>query len=613
MTFQRDANNATLAFRMTAALAANASLPPQSGDAFTDLYVRRRDDNPNYADHPLPFRYRIDTLNPPPQIGIEKRGTLAANEQFFNFADPNYADGDYIGSVFEGEHETPFLSVLPGGAVVRGAGLEFSGLYSVTVLASSPQEQSKYVGTARMTFSLAYEAPLEVAPADIVAAPFVTVYAIEGFSGPAHSVNVGDNIEVTFSARSGDGFTLASRAPNDFEFELSPLRATVNTTLTIALVCDNCLPPELTVTLDASFRPVFAPKQEPLRAVFDSDFTLGIRLPENFDQGYAVFISTVSPPEPNFQILGTLLSRPPGETPDAGDYTLRLEMLHPGFLGELTLLVTANIAQKIPSDQPGLTLLGRTTVTVAHGHEDSAFALTIANPDFEFGRAEHSGDLNSIGLTLAPSADNLTMFFVVTAALSPGEALPPPSGDAFASLYVQRRDGDPNFADVGLSLAYRIETLNEPPTVWINATTALSQGDEIFNFADASYEGGIYAGARFGKIGGSGALEVLPGGAVVVGAGLNQVGRHTVTAAAQSPSAERFAGTARFTLSLTYGAPADLYFGATPVDFPGNIAIVDAAGNPPAAGPREVTMTYDGLRRGLHIMRSAVVPLVRPD
>ena len=137
---------------------------------------------------------------------------------------------------------------------------------------------------------------------------------------------------------------MSSREPNDFEFELSPLRTTVNATLTAELVCDNCLPPELTVTLDASFRPVFAPEQASLRAAHQSEFTLKLTLPEGFAENATVSVAAVSP-DANLQIIAaSLLTRVPDSAPpDIGGYDIRAEMTHPNFLGTLTLAAAAGV------------------------------------------------------------------------------------------------------------------------------------------------------------------------------------------------------------------------------------------------------------------------------
>ena len=304
-----DANGATVYFLLTVSLANTQTLPPPDGDAITALYVRRRDDSQNFAEHPIPFLYQIETLNEPPPIGrILKRGTLAVAEQFYNFATPDYANGDYIGAEFsdaQGENGSDFLNVLPTGAVIAAASLSLSGFYAVTVAAQSPAKN--FIGAARMTFSLTYEAPRTLTLSDILPVRDATVYAAIGYSGPAYLANVGDELTLNFAERSGPGFTLSARPPNDHEFEISPLLTTLRATLASVLECDNCHPS--LVTLAASFIPVLPPEQATLRTTYDSDFAFTLTLPERFAQNPSATVAAVSPPA-NFRIVSaTLLTR----------------------------------------------------------------------------------------------------------------------------------------------------------------------------------------------------------------------------------------------------------------------------------------------------------------
>ena len=70
---------------------------------------------------------------------------------------------------------------------------------------------------------------------------------------------------------------------------------------------------------------------------------------------------------------GAGLLRDSSDTPNAGVHVVSVAMTHPGFLGSLTLEVTASIARKIPSDVAGLVPQGRTTVTAAFGHAGEVF------------------------------------------------------------------------------------------------------------------------------------------------------------------------------------------------------------------------------------------------
>ena len=95
-------------------------------------------------------------------------------------------------------------------------------------------------------------------------------------------------------------------------------------------------------------------------------------------------------------------------------------------------------------------------MTAAFGHAGEVFQLTLANADYEFGRYDFStisatsvaarygddiGELTAAeflagikylhGLTLATSADRLTLAAALTTALAAGAALPPTDGTSF--------------------------------------------------------------------------------------------------------------------------------------------------------------------------------------
>ena len=553
---------------MTAALEAGEMLPPASGDSFALLYVQRRDGDPNYTDFGLFLHgYNVETLDPPPAVATLIRGALAPQQVFHNFGASSYANGDYVGATFSesgGADASPALNVSPDGAVAAAPGLAQSGTYAITALAVSPDEQN-FVGTARLTFTLTYEAPRAINPDNALPRRDVTVHAVAGYSGPAHPVNVADGFILNFSQTSGAGYTLAARAPNDFEFELAPLLSDVDSVLTADIECDNCLPASL--TLSAAFRPVFPPPTQAVAAPYDSDFAVILQYPSGFDENANLSIAEISPSAAaeNFAIVSNTITRASPElTPDAGEYDINIAMTHPNLLGTLTMTAAVSIAHGTFS-QEGLELRGKFTVTVAFAHEGDVFHATIANPNpditLEFGNYDLPAAGYLTGLTIALSPDRQTAAFSLTSPLADGAGLPPPAENeaTFAILNLRRADLNPNYREQSLSLNYRVTTLSEPPPIAIlrGGQTPIAADEQLFNFAANDYANGDYAGATFAEHGGQSAspdLNILANGAVAAAAEL-QTGTYDITALAVSPDEQNFVGTARMTFTLTYEAP----------------------------------------------------------
>ena len=576
LTIALSPNRLIATLLMTAALEAGGMLPPvigkdetgndKRGDSFALLYVQRRDGNPNYSDYGLFIhRYMVETLDPPPAVATLIRGSLAPQQVFHNFGASSYANGDYVGATFSesgGANASPALNVSPDGAVAAAPGLAQSGTYAITALAVSPDEQN-FVGTARLTFTLTYEAPRAINPDNALPRRDVTVHAVAGYSGPAHSVNVADGFILNFSQTSGAGYTLAARAPNDFEFELDPLLSDVDSVLTADIECDNCLPASL--TLSAAFRPVFPPPTQAVAAPYDSDFAVILQYPSGFDENANLSIAEISPSAAaeNFAIVSNTITRASPElTPDAGEYDINIAMTHPNLLGTLTMTAAVSIAHGTFS-QEGLELRGKFTVTVAFAHEGDVFHATIANPNpditLEFGNYNLPAAGYLTGLTIALSPDRQTAAFSLTAPLADGAGLPPPAENeaTFAILNLRRADLNPNYREQSLSLNYRVTTLSEPPPIAIlrGGQTPVAADEQLFNFAADDYANGDYAGATFAEHGGQNAspdLNILANGAVAAAAEL-QTGTYDITALATHP--QNFVGTARMTFTITYEAP----------------------------------------------------------
>ena len=454
------------------------------------------------------------------------------------------------------------------------------------------------LGTLALGFEVIVGEGEVINPDDVVAVRTASLAAAAGFSGAGWTVTASGGHTLDFRGEDNNynGHTL--RALGGGEWELGLTTGLESEGRTVAArgraLCGDCLAGQF-VTVTAVFAAVLAPGQATLAGVYGEDgAAYELTPPADYATGGTFAVVGVSGPGGNFVVDGTGagLTRDSSNTPNAGPHVVSVAMTHPGFLGSLTLEVTANIARKIPSDVAGLSPLGRTTVTAAFGHAGEVFQLTLANADYEFGRYDFSTiNAGSVaarvketdgiddadreltaaellakmkylhGLTLAASADRLTLSAALTAALAAGEALPPDDGTSFMLVYAQRRDGSPNFTDYGQFVFYRIETLDAPPVAGLRRAGPLTAGTALFDFAAGSYANGDYAGAEFSELGGAegaGALDATAGGAVTVAGELTEPGYYAITVLAASPDGAGFVGTARLTLSLTLSRVIDL-------------------------------------------------------
>ena len=397
------------------------------------------------------------------------------------------------------------------------------------------------LGTLTLAFQMIVGEGKIINPDDVVAVRTVERAAAAGFSGAGWTVTAGAGYTLDFRGEENSGAGQTLRALAEGKWELGLTTALESEGRTIAAraraLCGICLAGQF-VTVTAVFAAVLAPGQATLAGVYGEDgAAYELTPPAGYATGGTFAVVGVSGPGGGFVVDGTGagLARDSSNTPNAGLHVVSAAMTHPGFLGSLTLEVTANIARKIPSDVAGLSPLGRTTVTAAFGHAGEVFQLTLANADYEFGRYDFSTinagsvvarvketdgiddadrDLTAaellvkmkylFGLTLAASADRLTLSAALTAALAAGEALPPDDGTSFMLVYAQRRDGSRNFTDYGQFVFYRIETLDAPPVAGLRRAGPLAAGTALFDFAAGNYADGDYAGAVFSELGGAG-------------------------------------------------------------------------------------------------------------
>ena len=515
------------------------------------------------------------------------RTTAIATIAGISLASPDFAAGE-------------FLDLVPGDAFEIGANGVVGGarppeaVYELT----AGWTAEGMLGTLALAFEVIVGEGEVINPDDVVAVRTAELTAAAGFLGAGWTVTAssGHTLDFRGEENSGAGQTLRALAGGKWELALTTALESEGRTVAARAraLCGDCLAGQF-VTVTAVFVAVLAPDQATLAGVYGEDgAAYELTPPADYATGGTFAVVGVSGSGGNFVVDGTGagLARDSLNTPNAGLHVVSVAMTHPGFLGSLTLEVTANIARKIPSDVAGLSPQGRTTVTAAFGHAGEVFQLTLANADYEFGRYDFSTinagsvvarvketdgiddadrDLTAtellakmkylFGLTLAASADRLTLSAGLTAALASGEALPPDDGTSFMLVYAQRRDGSPNFTDYGQFVFYRIETLDEPPVAGLRRAGPLAAGTALFDFSAESHANGDYAGAEFSELGGAAgaaALGAAADGAVTVAGELTEPGYYAITVLAASPDGSGFVGTARLTLSLTLSRVIDL-------------------------------------------------------
>ena len=553
------------------------------------LTVRHRSDassgKRNYADLAQTVAVWVSVVAAPAQGSFQ--ATASAEIAGVSLAAPDFAAGE-------------FLDLDPADEFNIGADGVVSGTPTQDALyeLAAGWTTAGMLGTLTLAFQMIVGEGKIINPDDVVAVRTVERSAAAGFSGAGWTVTAAAGYTLDFRGEenSYDGHTVRALAGGKWALELTTALESEGRTVAARAraLCGVCLAGQF-VTVTAVFAAVLAPGQATLAGVYGEDGAAHeLTPPANYATGGTFAVVGVSGPGGGFVVDGTGagLARDSSDTPNAGLHVVSVAMTHPGFLGSLTLEVTANIARKIPSDVAGLSPQGRTTVTAAFGHTGEVFHLTLANGDYEFGRYDFStinaGSVAALaketdgiddadreltaaellaeikylfGLTLAASADRLTLSAALTAALAEGEALPPADGTSFMLVYAQRRDGSPNFTDYGKFVFYRIETLDEPPVAGLRRTGPLAAGTALFDFSAGSYANGDYAGAVFSELGGAGgaaALDAAADGTAAVARELTAPGYYAITVLAASPEGADFVGTARLTLSLTLSRAIDL-------------------------------------------------------
>ena len=304
----------------------------------------------NYADLAQTVAVWISVVAAPEQGRF--RTTAIATIAGISLAAPDFAAG-------------AFLDLVPADAFTIGANGVVEGarppeaVYELT----AGWTAAGMLGTLALAFEVIVGEGEVVNPDDVVAVRTAELTAAAGFLGAGWTVTTAAGHTLDFRAEDNtrSGHTLRALAEGEWALELTTALESEGRTVSARAraLCGDCLAGQF-VTVTAVFVAVLAPGQATLAGVYGEDGAAhGLTPPAGYETGGTFTVVGVSGPGGGFVVDGTGAgltrdsSNNSSNTPNAGVHVVSVAMTHPGFLGSLTLEVTARIARKIPSDVAG--------------------------------------------------------------------------------------------------------------------------------------------------------------------------------------------------------------------------------------------------------------------
>ena len=337
---------------------------------------------------------------------------------------------------------------------------------------------------------------------------------------------------------------LGSKAPTTESLELA-----VTATAVCADENRNCA--ARAVTVSVTFVPLQPFAQNALSAVYDEDFRHGVKT--GVYQMVDMSVTGVGGGDDSLFDVSLenddswSVVRSGGTFPLAGGYTIFLDMTHPDFLGALPLEVTATIR---PADlnEGAYGLPQPAGVTVASGYTGYLYTdISLRALAAEGVLATPLGAFPA-GVSLSLLRDSRGVAPHLTLALD-GEEFRPQ-----VTLTVSR---GANYNSLEQIATLSVTALRAPPLAEASGEIfggTPSFNGNVFNLADAGYESGAYAGARFEEKAESFGLQVDADGRVFTKADLG-AGDYLLTVVAHGrpdsgADAGVFVGNAEITVSL---------------------------------------------------------------
>ena len=526
-----------------------------------------------------------------------------------------YAGADLVIVGAEGPADNVFELDGSGAAIARVAGSDLrNGRYTITVA----MRHAGFLGaltlevTARIQEALAADSVVSEEDRN------VTVTVATGYSGEGYQVPVDVSeyrvLEVSLDAAKSD----YDRGGNRIDI-LPSAAVAADLALTATLIVDcatrDCAP--LTLEVKALFVPLPPFGQSELNADYSDDFAHAVAI-GGYDLNARANLTIAGITRDGdavdndafLLIDGELARNATDNTPEAGVYTVTLELTHEdkgiggGFLGTLTLEVTANISRKA-LDAAGLNLPAPAAGVVkiaagagAVGEEIGRAALTGGDAGIGASIQEQTVFPENLSLEFLPAGESQTVVFYLDSALDGGGV------SSGAAISVERTteltitSTNLNYLPLPQTLTLTIRSLERPGAAVVNGEATpgnpYTARTNIYDFKNFGTAGDYTGATSFVKIAAESSAELLvdaASGIVSTAVDITQDGTYNLAVSVTSPD---FAGAARLELRLIL-TPEDVF--ATEDTIPvnervQNIAVVPGySGEVASYGARSASIT----------------------
>ena len=521
-----------------------------------------------------------------------------------------YAGADLVIVGAEGPADNVFELDASGAAIARVAGSDLrNGRYTITVAMT----HAGFLGTLTLEVTARIQ---EALAADSVVSEEdrnVTLTVATGYSGEGYQVPVDVSeyrvLDVLLDAAKSD----YDRGGNRIDI-LPSAAVAADLALTATLIVDcaiamrDCAP--LTLEVKALFVPLPPFGQSELNADYSDDFAHAVAI-GGYDLNARANLTIAGITRDGdavdndafLLIDGELARNATDNTPEAGVYTVTLELTHEdkgvggGFLGTLTLEVTANISRKA-LDAAGLNLPAPAAGVVkvaagdgAVGEEIGRTALTGGDADIGASIQEQTVFPANLSLEFLPASESQTVVFYLDSALDGGGA------PAERTTELTITSANLNYLPLPQTLTLTILSLESPRAAVVNGEATpgnpYAARSNIYDFKNFGTAGDYTGATSFVTVAGNSKELLVDAASGIVSTTLDitQDGIYTLAVSVTSPD---FVGAARLELRLIL-TPEDV-FGTEdtiPVDERvQNIAVVPGySGEVASYGARSASIT----------------------
>ena len=432
-----------------------------------------------------------------------------------------------------------------------------AGRYTITV----EMTHADFRGTLSLAVTARIQERLDVNDVLAAADRTVTVTVSRGYSGdgytvPLHADYVFDGVAFESDAADYDDARNVIRLSAAVMAELE-VAATATASCATATNRD-CAP--LALTVRAKFVPLTAQAQTELTANYNTEFNHPLVINNyNADDVNLAVVGVDGGGVELFQVndSGKIVRSDANNTPTAKGYTITVEMTHKsrGFLGVLTLEVTANITPK-PLDLAGFgfstTPAGKVVIAAGTGAVNQEIARVAVARAADTEATTVSASIQE--QTVYPA--NLSLEFLPATGDNPNQmvafhltaALTGDGAEVARETALTITSANQNYGLLAQILTLTITALRTP-TITVVKGTVTTGSSYPANANVHNFKSGDYAAAtRFVRVGGATELSVNEeSGIVSAPAAIAVTGRYMLTVDVTSPD---FAGTARLVMNL---------------------------------------------------------------